>query len=127
MSQHSQETEVANGPLQDVDFEKQTQHSRETEETKETVPPVDTTEKPIGEPLEKVESEFKYPNTKSLILIMLALYLSVFLVALVCFSLSCNHELKNSSNCLQGPDDYSNCYSSYHRRVRFSRGCWLVW
>lgn len=74
---------------------------------------------------EHEEDESQYPSTKVVAIVMLALYLAMYLVALVCcsFDMTMDYPLKASV----GQNHYLNGCPNHYRQIRFSRRCWLVW
>ena len=77
----------------------------------------------IEKPQEIDENEDNFPTDwRKIFLIMTALYLSMFLVALVNDSLS---KLDCTADSL-GSNNSRNCHSKHHRRLSLYRWCWLV-
>lgn len=73
---------------------------------------------------EHEEDETQYPSTKIVAIVMLALYLAMYLVALVC----CSHVKKTgwSLTTAVGQDHHLDSCPYHNRRVQFSGRCRLV-
>ena len=81
-----------------------------------------------GAALRKLDSnvEPEFPPLRKVVVIMLALYLSFFLVALVCLIFLFYCLWYTDLLLLLGPNHYRNCHPSDYRRLPLIRRCWLV-